>query len=40
MKRLQTQLDTKHLFNVKIADGGKVATKGTLAHASVKIQDF
>lgn len=40
VKRLRTQLDTKHLFNVKIADRGKVATKGTLAQAYVKIQDF
>lgn len=39
-RRLRTQLDTKHLFNVKIADGGKVVTKGTLAQVSVKIQDF
>lgn len=40
VKRLRSYLDTKHVFNVKIADGGKVATKGTIAQASVKIQDF
>lgn len=40
VKRLRKQLDTKHLVNVKITDRRKVATKGTLAHAPVKIQDF
>ena len=40
VKRLRTQLDTKHLFSVKIADGGRVATKRSLAQISVIIQDF
>lgn len=36
-QRVRGILDTGHTFNVKIAEGGKVSTHGTLAQISVKI---
>lgn len=40
VKHLRGQLHTSHTFDVKIADGGKVTTQGTLATVSLKIQDY
>ncbi|KAM1775774.1 hypothetical protein ACFX11_042662 [Malus domestica] len=40
VKRMKYTLDTGHIFNVKIADGGRVATKRVLNQVSVKIQQF
>lgn len=34
VKQLQGQLDTSHTFNVKIADGGSVVSKGVLCSGS------
>ena len=40
VRRLKGLLDTKHVFNLKIADGGKVATQGTLSQVPITIQGF
>lgn len=40
VKRLKKVLDKGHVFNVKIADGGEVATHGTLAQVPITIQEF
>lgn len=40
VKRIRGQLDTIHSFNVKIANGGKVTTMGTLGAMPLKIQNY
>lgn len=40
VKRIRVQLDTTHSFNVKIADGGRISTHGTLGVVPLKIQDY
>lgn len=40
VKRLKGSLDTKHVFNVKIADGGRIATQGTLSQIPITIKGF
>ena len=40
VRRLKGRLDTWHTFNVKIADGGKVSTQGTLSQVPIRIQDY
>lgn len=33
-------MDTSHVFNVKIVDGGKAVTQGTLSQAPIKIHEY
>lgn len=40
VKTINGQLKTAHYFSVKIADGGKVNTTGSLEAVSLKIQDY
>lgn len=40
VKKLKSHLDTGHVFNVKIAVGGKVFTQGTLSQAAIKILEY
>lgn len=40
VRRLKGLLDTKHVFNMTIADGGKIATQGTLSQVPITIQGF
>lgn len=40
VKKIKGRLDTSHSFSVKIANGGKVNTIGSLGAVSLKIQDY
>lgn len=40
VKRLKEVLDKGYVFNVKIADGGKVPTHGTFARVPITIHEF
>lgn len=40
VKKINGHLDTSHSFSVKIADGGKVNTIGSLGAISLKIQTY